>query len=141
MEKEPFYKKIGLLILDEDGKRFMVCEKAKENVTDDYIMPGGQLMEESDIACLRSEIGEELGCSVDTPSLELIGEYRDVAAGRPDKEVMIRLYRGKIIGDPKPHSEIQRLHWIGVTDRTNPRISPIIRNKIIPDLIRRGIIT
>lgn len=135
-----YYNKIGLLILNKDRTKFLVCEKAPENVTSDYIIPGGKLEKENDIDCLKNEIKEELSCDLDITSLKLIGEYTDTAAGRPSREVTIRLYIGKIIGVPKPSTEIKFIHWIGKEGRVNPKVSPIIRNKIIPDLTDRGIL-
>jgi len=117
-----------------------VCEKYPENVTSDYIMPGGKLEEDNDVDCLKNEIREELSCEIDISSLEQIGEYIDVAAGRPNREVMIRLYGGRIIGAPKASTEIKSIHWIGKNDQTNFKVSPIVRNKIIPDLVARGIL-
>lgn len=137
-----YYNKIGLLVLSEDGKTFLVCEPGNaytEKSVTQYLMPGGQLEEKSDVECIKREIEEELSCGVDEDSLELIGEYTDVAA-TPGRDVMIRLYRGKLIGDPKPSSEIGALHWIGREDLVNQKVSPIIRNKIIPDLIEKWIL-
>ena len=102
------YNKIGLLVLSESGMQFLVCEKYPQFVTSDYIMPGGQLNEENDVECLKAEIKEELNCEVDVASLEYIGEYTDVAAGRPERDVSIRLYGGKLIGHPTPSTEIKK---------------------------------
>lgn len=135
-----FYTKIGMLILRHEDTQFLVCEKDPKHVTSDYIMPGGKFEEADEVTCLRNEIMEELGCEVDVPSLAYVGEYVDVAAGRPDRDVSITLYRGRIIGEPAPHTEIKALHWIGAADAANSRISPIIRNRIIPDLVGRGIL-
>ena len=135
-----YYNKIGLLILNEDQTKFLVCEKYPQFVTSDYIMPGGKFEEESEVETLKAEIKEELDCDIDTNSLNYIGEYIDVAAGRPDRDVSIKLYKGKIIGTPKPSTEIKEIHWIGKEDQTNPKLSPIIRNKIIPDLVSRSIL-
>lgn len=135
-----YYNKIGLLILNQDETKFLVCEKSPENVTSDYIMPGGQFKEANEVECLKNEIKEELDCEIDEESLEYVGEYTDVAAGRPDRDVSIKLYKGKIIGKPKPSTEIKFIHWIGKKDITNQRVSPIIRNKIIYDLVKRRIL-
>ena len=135
-----YYNKIGLLILSEDRTKFLVCEKAPENVTSDYIMPGGKLEESDEMECLKNEIDEELGCAVDFDSLVLMGEHTDVAAGRPDRDVCIKLYQGKVVGEPRPNTEIKYLHWIGKDAVMNARVSPIIRNKIIPDLVVRKIL-
>ncbi len=134
------YFKIGLLILNKNRTKFLVCEKYPQFVTSLYIMPGGKLEEKDDLTCLQNEIKEELNCGIDFSSLKLIGEYEDIAAGRPDRKVKIRLYQGKIIGEPTPSTEIKALHWIGKEDLDNPKLSPIIRNKILPDLIKRGIL-
>lgn len=137
-----YYNKIGLLVLNDDQTKFLVCEpgeRYKEKVVTQYLMPGGQLEEQSDVECLQAEIKEELDCDVKVDSLQLIGKYTDVAA-TPGRDVMIRLYKGNLIGRPKPSTEIGALHWIGKADQVNPRVSPIIRNKIIPDLATRGIL-
>ncbi|MCK5412973.1 MAG: NUDIX domain-containing protein [Candidatus Pacebacteria bacterium] len=54
------FLKIGLLILKEfDGeKKFLVCQK--DNFTNQYIMPGGQIDKDDEIECLKEEIKEEL---------------------------------------------------------------------------------
>ncbi len=138
------YNKIGLLILNADKTKFLVCEPGKSYISDkpirQYLMPGGQLMERNDIECLQNEIKEELNCDIDITALILLGEYEDQAA-TPGKTVMIRLYRGQVIGTPTASTEIGALHWIGSQDIGNDNVSPIIRNKIIPDLLERKIIT
>ena len=135
-----FFNKIGLLVLNSQQTKFLVCEKSKENVTADYIMPGGQLEENSMEECLKNEIKEELNCKIDFKTLKYIGEYIDIAAGMPDKDVSIKLYKGDLIGKPEPSTEIKFVHWIGKEDKNNRKVSPIIRNKIIPDLVRRKIL-
>jgi len=135
-----YFNKIGLLLLSEDQTKFLVCEK--NNFTSDFIMPGGQINEgESDRECLAEEIEEEMAVKVDEASLKFIGEYIDVAAGASTKDVSIKLYEGKIIGEPKPSAEIIKFHWIGKEDLSNHRVSSIIRNKIIPDLVKKSILS
>ncbi len=135
-----YYNKVGLLVLNDDHTRFLVCEKSPENVTSDYIMPGGQFHEKSVEECLTNEIKEELACGVDTAHLTFIGEYTDIASGRPDRDVSIKLYQGNLVGAPTPSTEIKAIHWIGAADINNLRVSPIIRNKILPDLIKRNVV-
>jgi 8-oxo-dGTP pyrophosphatase MutT (NUDIX family) len=134
-----YFNKIGLLYLSDDQTKFLACEK--DNFTSDFIMPGGRIEEnENEIDCLAREIKEELDVDIDKPNLKFIGEYIDVAAGDPTKDVSIRLYEGKIIGEPKPSHEIKFFHWLSRNDLSNARLSPIIRNKILPDLIKRNIL-
>jgi hypothetical protein len=92
------------------------------------------------VECLVEEIGEELAVKTDEKSLRFVNEYIDVAAGDLTKDVSIRLYEGKIIGEPKPSTEIIKFHWIGKDDLSHPRLSPIIKNKILPDLIAKNML-
>jgi 8-oxo-dGTP pyrophosphatase MutT (NUDIX family) len=134
-----YFNKIGLLYLNDDQSKFLVCEK--NNFTSDFIMPGGQIDDgENDEECLVREIKEELDVDTDKTSLVFIKEYVDVAAGDPTKDISIKLYQGKIIGEPKPSAEIIKSHWVGKDDLSHPRLSPIIKNKILPDLIAKNIL-
>lgn len=138
-----YYNKIGLLVLNENQTAFLVCEpgkKYKDKRVTQYLMPGGQLEEKSEIECLKREIKEELNCDIDEKSITYISEYVDISAATPERDVMIKLYSGNLIGTPKPSSEIGALHWIGKNDVDNQKVSSIIKNKIIPDLVRRGIL-
>ncbi len=128
------------MVLNEDQTKLLVVQKHPQNVTADYIMPGGQFTENTVEECLKNEIKEELNCEVDFSELEYISEYTDIAAGRPDRDVSIKLYKGRLIGTPQPSTEIQYLHWIGRNDVANQKVSPIVRNKILPDLIEKKIL-
>lgn len=134
-----YFNKIGLLLLDDDQSKLLVCEK--NYFTSDFIMPGWTIEEwEGDIECLIREIQEELDVKLDETSLLYINEYIDVAAWDETKDVSIKLYQGKIIGTPTPSNEIIKFHYVGKDDLENLRVSPIIRNKIMPDLISKGIL-
>jgi 8-oxo-dGTP pyrophosphatase MutT (NUDIX family) len=138
-----YYNKIGLLVLNDSKTKFLVCKPGKlyqEKTVTQYLMPGGQLEEKNDIECLRREIKEELACDINKTGIKLVGKYTDVAASGQSRDVMIRLYKGKLKGVPQASSEIGALHWIGRKDVNNEKVSPIICNKIIPDLIKRHIL-
>ncbi len=134
------FHKIGLLILNEDGTKFLVCEKGEDGMTQDYLFPGGKIEEEDEFECIVREIWEELDCEVAVETLEFVGAYMGPAAGDPSRTVAIRLYKGEIVGKPTPSSEIKFIHWIGRDDINNERVSPIIRRQILPDLIERDIL-
>ncbi|MET0779293.1 MAG: NUDIX domain-containing protein [Candidatus Saccharimonadales bacterium] len=135
-----YYYKIGLLVLNDDSTKFLVCEKDKNDITDQYIMPGGQMTHQTVEECLREKIKEELDCEVDFTTLKSIGEFTAPAAGQPDREVAMELYRAKIIGTPKASNKIKHLHWISKEDATNDRVSHIIRSYIIPTLVKKDIL-
>ncbi len=133
------FLKIGLLVVKNiDGERkFLVCQK--DNFTKQYIMPDGQIDKDDEIECLQDEIREELDSSFDINKLEFIGVYEDVAAGALDKKVVIRLYKGELLENPKPSSEVIKLIWLGKNDDMS-NVSPIVKNKIVPDLVKRRIL-
>jgi ADP-ribose pyrophosphatase YjhB (NUDIX family) len=127
--------KAGLLVIRDD--RMLLCRK--KHSTSLLILPGGKLEPgELPEECLRREVSEELG-DVDLAAIEFIGTYADQAAGAEGQTVQIELYAGELTGEPSPQSEIGELVWFaGWDDRV--QVSPSIRNKIIPDLIARGIL-
>ena len=129
------YDKVGLLAISDN--RILLCRKKRG--TSLLILPGGCIESgESVEQCLSRELAEELG-PVEVTGLEYLGTYREKSAGDANKIVQIRLYSGKVNGDPAPHSEIAELVWFGPTDDRNV-LSPSIANKILPDLIERGIL-
>lgn len=137
-----YFNKVWMLILNSDSTKFLVCQKDRLNVTNQYIMPWGRVEEydPTHVDCLVREIGEELWCKVNMDTLEYLGEYVDVAAGMPDKNVSIKLYKWELIWEPVPCNEIKYLHWIGKEHIDEDIVSPIVKNKIMPDLIDREIL-
>jgi 8-oxo-dGTP diphosphatase len=133
------YDKVGLLTIRE-GK-ILLCRK--KHTTALLILPGGRREPgETSIECLVRELHEELG-DVNAHSLEYLGTYTDRAAGSesgPPKTVQIELYRGELIGEPQAHAEIKELVWFGPHD-VRTQLSPSLANKILPDLISRGILS
>lgn len=132
------FDKVGLLAVRE-GK-VLLCRK--KHTTSLLILPGGcRERGESAADCLSRELREELG-DVVARGVEFVGVYTDRAAGAiaaPPKTVRIELYRAELIGEPRPHSEIAELVWFGERDDRS-QLAPSIANKILPDLLARGIL-
>jgi 8-oxo-dGTP diphosphatase len=132
------YDKVGLLTL-RDGK-MLLCRK--KHTTSLLILPGGcREPGESAMDCLARELREELG-DIGIGPAEYIGVYLDRAAGSetgPPKTVQIELYRAELIGEPCARSEIAELVWFGEQD-DRTKLAPSIANKILPDLLSRGIL-
>jgi 8-oxo-dGTP pyrophosphatase MutT (NUDIX family) len=132
------FDKVGLLTV-RDGK-ILLCRK--KHTTSLLILPGGcREPGESAIDCLSRELCEELG-EVVASGVELVGVYTDRAAGEETgqpKTVRIELYRAELIGEPVASSEIAELVWFGESDDRD-QVAPSIANKILPDLLARGIL-
>ncbi len=129
------YDKVALLALRE-GK-ILLCRK--KHTTSLLILPGGKREAgESSLDCLRRELREDLGES-DVSIFEYIGTYNDRAAGEPDKTVQVELYRGELRGAAVPHAEIHEFVWFD-PGGDEALLAPSLRNRILPDLRRRGLI-
>lgn len=132
------FNKVGLLAISDN--RLLLCRK--DHFTSKLILPGGRIEAgESAEQCLTREIEEELG-DVMLGELEYIGTYQDRAASDDPtihKTVEIQLFKGEIIGEPIASSEIVELVWFG-QDSDENELSPILVNKILPDLIERGLL-
>lgn len=123
--------KVGIAVV-EDGKILVVRKRG----TDVFILPGGKPEgDESDLETLARELDEELGCSMEHPDLN--GVFVDNAAELSDSVVVVRLYTAKLVGDPKPQSEIEELSWTSLDGLCSRPLAPSIKNKIIPYLRKR----
>ncbi len=88
--------------------------------------------------CVRRECHEELG-DVEIADLKHLGTYESPSAGDKHKTVKIELFAGELRGTPIAHSEIGELVWFGARDDAS-LLAPSLRNLILPDLQRRGLI-
>lgn len=131
--------KAGILITKDN--RLLLCRK--NNATSKLIIPGGSIeLGESPEECIIREIHEELGSGVQVSELRYLGTYEDDAAFDDPaihKTVQIILYQGKLTGSPVPSSEISELVWFESQLDIN-ELSPIIKNKILPDLLNRKVL-
>lgn len=127
--------KVGLLTI-RDG-RVLLCRKKKG--TQLLILPGGKREAgESSLECLARELREELG-NVAAVAPELVGVYTHHAAGQPEKQVRIELYRAELMGEARAQSEIGELVWFGAGDDWSG-LAPSLAEKILPDLKARSLL-
>ena len=132
------FNKIGLITLQKDA--FLLCRK--NHFTSRLILPGGRIEKgEDSMACLTRELREELG-EVSAFNIQYIGTYQDIAhSDDPSivKTLEIQLFSGELKGIPMPCSEIKELVWFNKHSNVE-ELTPILKNKIIPDLIRKKIL-
>jgi 8-oxo-dGTP pyrophosphatase MutT (NUDIX family) len=134
----PPIRKAGLLVIERE--RVLLCRK--RGAMRLLILPGGKIEAgESAEESVRREVREELG-DVEALGLWHVGSYSDaagVAAGEPPRQVEVELFGGALRGVPAARSEIAELVWFGEGD-DRETVSPVLRNRIFPDLVRRRIL-
>ena len=127
--------KYGLLIV-RNNRILLQKEKDEEKL----LLPGGRPKRREDyLKCLRREIKEELDATINENELQYLGKFEDSTADGKS-ELTIELYLGTLKDTPKPSGEVEKIIWFGLKNRPE-RLSPVIRNKIMPYLKAVNILT
>lgn len=129
-------QKIALAVFK--NKKILLVRSEKQ--ADVFYTLGGKIEEgECDLDCLKREIKEEVGCEVDESSINYLVSFEDVAHGKVETLLNIKLYEGKLIGDPKPSSEIAEINYFD-SNSDKRYLSEIAQRKIFPYLKMHGYI-
>ncbi len=119
----------------KNGKMLQVRTKKQNEI---FYTLGGKIEKgESDLECLKREVKEEIGCGIDDGSLKFLKEFEDVAHG--GGILNLKLYEGKIIGEPKASSEIVEIGYFD-TQSDPKKLSVIAQRTIFPWLKMHGYI-
>jgi len=129
------YRKYALCIIREN--RLLVQEEVGEEY---YLLPGGRAEEEEGaIQALCREVREELGIELELASLNFLGKFEDVSR-EPDARIQIELYQADFHGKLTPCAEVKNLIWFDKNDNWD-RLTPVAKNKILPALLEKGLLT
>ncbi len=121
------FKDKKLLCVRSFGKEVFYCLGGK--------VEGG----ETDQDALKREIKEEVGCEMED-DIKLLETFEDWADGRENTKVQIKLYEGKLFGEPKPSSEIEEIDYFDSKTDSN-KLSAIAINQMFPWLKENGYIS
>src|SRR3989338_5265350 len=124
--------KIGLLCIQE--KKLLVVFKQKIGL---YIPPGGKIEpQETDTECLEREVQEEICCSVG--NLVYFGTFNGTT---PEGYLHQKCYFGNLVGKIalNPSDTINGYSWIDRNSAGNMPLGPMLKEQIIPALIKKGL--
>ncbi len=126
--------KVALAVFKE--KKILQVRTEKQNHV--FFTLGGKLEKgETEIDCLKREVKEEVGCEVS--NLKFLHEFEDVAHGKNKALLNIRMYKGKLVGEPKPSSEIAEIGYFD-SNSDKKHLSVIAQRTIFPWLKEHGYI-
>lgn len=129
-------RKVALGVF-KDKKMLQVRSRKQESV---FFTLGGKIEAgETEIEALKREVKEEIDCDLEESSIKFLHEFEDVAHGKDEALVNIRMYKGKLIGTPKPTSEIAEIGYFD-TNSDKRRLSTIAQRTIFPYLKEHGYI-
>lgn len=135
MTKVDIRKSGGVIIHD---RKFLVTRSFGK---DFFIAPGGKLEnQETPIQALAREIDEEIQVKIDVDSLEQLGTFQAVAAGKEDTIVEMYVYIiTKYDGEITPSREVEEVRWIN-TQTSDIQIGSIFEHDVMPLLKQRDLI-
>lgn len=126
--------KISLAVF-KDNKMLCVRSRGEEV----FYCVGGKIEDgETDMDALRREVKEELGCEMRS-EVEYLETFEDWAHGKENTKVQIKLYRGKLMGEPIAKSEIEEMDYLD-TNTDVAKLSAIAINQMFPWLKKQGYI-
>lgn len=136
MENRKTINKVALAIFKDKQILFVRSHKNEEV----FYTLGGKVNEgESDEECLIREVKEEINCDIEPVSIKFLQEFQEVAHGKENTWLVIRMYTGTLIGDPTPSSEIAEIGWFD-SNSDQKHISEMGQRRIIPWLKENGYI-
>ncbi len=107
-----------------------------------FYLPGGKREPgESDLAALRREIVEELGCEPDMAQTTFFRTYDAPAFGESvGTRVVMKLFRGPLTGRPAPRREIEEIRYFTVAEYADMVARAPASELVLEDLRAIGVV-
>jgi 8-oxo-dGTP diphosphatase len=119
---------VAALVVRADGHVLLVRKRG----TVAFMQPGGKIEpDESEMAALRRELAEELGCTIVPGSVDRIGVFEAEAANEPGEHLHATLYRVALAGEVSPAAEIAEMVWLDPAAPLVVPLAPLTRDHVL----------
>jgi 8-oxo-dGTP pyrophosphatase MutT (NUDIX family) len=109
MQNKPTLIRKSALAVFKDKKILLTREEKNDNA---FYMLGGTIEPgEDEIDCLNREVQEEVATTIKEGSLKFLAEFEDIAHGRANARINIKLYEGELVSNPTPSNEVVELKY------------------------------
>ena len=133
----PHFEVVALAHISE-RKLLLVRSAGKSG----FYLPGGKPEPgESELETLSREIREELDCEIDPSTVQHLTTTVAQAFGKPHGvHVAVKTFTGKLVGSPRPASEIEELRYFGLDEyRSMPSRAPAAE-ALLGQLVQMGLV-
>lgn len=107
-----------------------------------FMLPGGKVEpDETHLAAIVREVGEEVRLTLDPASVTLLGHWSAGAANEPGLMIASDVFTAPLVGEPVASAEIDELRWLPIDGSrdyaADPSLSPMLTEHVIPALLGR----
>lgn len=121
-------------LFDARGRVLLVRKRGSRY----FMLPGGKKeCGETAVQALAGELDEELALTIDTSSLEPLGQFEDVAANEPDCRVHAEVFIGRLHRPAVPRAELDALAWLDIEAPEAALLAPLFERQVMPALRQR----
>jgi 8-oxo-dGTP diphosphatase len=116
-------------LFDEAGRLLLV----RKRNTQAFMLPGGKAEPGEDaIAALIRELEEELSLSLPASALQLLGQFRAVAANEADTWIDASVFQARLPHSVNAAAELEELRWLAPGEVPPATLAPLLREHVLP---------
>ena len=121
----------AICLLDDAGRLLLVRKRG----TRAFMLPGGKIeADETPLAALCRELGEELDLLLDGTEPVLLGRFHAPAANEADTWIDALVYRARLPHSVSPAAELEELRWQRLDQPPADDLAPLLRSHVLPAL-------